>query len=186
MNNLWRELLKVWPNKHYQKPNGRVIERYKYVKRYAPLFEGLDVLDLGCNAALFAIPIIKYARMYTGVEGADKYYEQAVHTKKLLGSRVNIIKDRIENLRLENSNYRGLIVSRVLYYVSDEAIEVIQKQLLPNCKVVLMINGTRSKRVKSNSWDFWKPESGLKFLEGFETTLTKGAEKASYRIIATR
>ena len=179
-------MLSMWDGKKYQIPNARVIERYKYVKKHASLFDGLKVLDLGCNAGLFALPLIDHVEHYIGIESEPKYYNQAVMTKKVLGEKMTVLKVRIGDVDFETMDCNALIVSRVLYYLDDETIERIRTQLLPKCKVVLLINGTRPKKKKSNSWDFWKRESATTFLERFNREYEPGAEGASYRIIAER
>ena len=186
MNSQWKELMSLWHGKKYQIPNKRVIERYKYVKKCAPHFKDMTVLDLGCNAALFALLVIKYAKEYIGVEGEEKYYLQAQKTAKYLGDKVSIIRSEIESLDFSTLNVEGLIVSRILYYVSDEAIARIKQQLLPKCKVVLMINGTRKKKHKCNSWNFWKRDAGTSFLDSFDQQKEMGEEGASYRILGQR
>ena len=109
-----------------------------------------------------------------------------METEKILGDKVRIWKKGIEDIDFATVHFDGLIVSRVLYYLSDKTLQDITDYVLPTCKVVLMINGTREKKVKSNSWDFWDRNQGMKFLDSFNRELEMGAERASYRIIATR
>ena len=186
LDNRWKKLLNSWEGKKYQIPNRRVTERFKYVKKHAKKFEGLTVLDLGCNAALYALPLVDHVKGYVGVEGADKYYVQAVDTVEILGRKARVFKSRIEDLDFMQLDCDALIVSRVLYYLSDECLGRIQEQLLPKCKVVLMINGTRKKKEKRNSWNFWNCEAGVRFLRGFSCNIEKGEEGASYRILGER
>jgi len=182
---MWAMLIKKWHGKIYHVPNKRVVERYNFIKRNAKLLTGDHVLDLGCNAALFAVPIMKYADYYIGIESEEKYYRQADITQKYV-KNVLIVKEDIDAVDFTNVYCSALIASRILYYLSDKTIERIRKQLLPKCRTVLLINGMRPKKKKCNSWDFWKPSAGTKFLEGFDGKLEIGHEKASYRIVATK
>jgi len=186
MNSTWKRLLHAWNGKKYQIPNDRVMERYRYVKKHAGMFKDKKVLDLGCNAALYALPLLDYVERYIGIEGTAKYYNQAEKTKEILGDKVVVVRARIEELDLGAIDCNALIVSRILYYLDDVTLDRIQRELLPKCDVVLMINGTRPKQQKRNSWEFWHRDNGIKFLENFGMEIDMGDERASYRIMASR
>lgn len=185
---MWGKLIKEWGGKVYQVKNKRVRERMDYFKKIAPVFKGRDILEFGCNAGLFCLPLAKHAKSYTGIEKAKKYYKQALVTKKYLPPEFKFMNMTVEMfLKRESAfKYNALILSRVLYYFSDEVIEQISSKVLPKCDVVVIICGLKPKKECPNNYKFWKPSSCMEFLKDFKCEFRYDSEKAFFMIKGER
>lgn len=183
---IWSDLLKEWPGKVYQLKNSRVRERYKFVRDNAEHFRNKKVLDIGCNAALFATILADKVESYWGLEKEGKYFNQANMTVKKIGKQdIRVIKTRFGELN-HVLDVDALILSRVLYYLPDEDIEFLQDKYLPRCNVVLFICGAIEKKKRVNSWGFHNIESIFTLLKGFEIQHRWSSDRKLYMGMATR
>ena len=185
---MWSKLIKQWPGKAYQTKNKRVRERMDYFKKIAPDFKDKDILEFGCNAGLFCLPLAKYAKSYTGIEKAHKYYKQALVTGKHLPDTFKFMNISAEEFLKEEHRFKydALILSRVLYYFSEDVVEQIVERVLPRCDIVTIICGLKSKKECPNNYKFWKPSSCMEFLKDFDCEFKYDSEKAFFMIQGKR
>ena len=101
---MWDKLIKEWSGKVYQTKNKRVRERFNYFKRIASDLKDRDILEFGCNAGLFCLPLAKYAKSYTGIEKAEKYYKDE--------QQVKVLDGLIEELEQERDHYKNLKITK--------------------------------------------------------------------------
>lgn len=152
----------------YQRRNKRVIQRLKWLGKHLHLLDGLNVLEVGSNAGLFAVDICKHARYYIGMEKKENYYKQSLITMQKIdnGWFYNIgIEDFCDYdcCRIKGLDTDGIVLSRVLCYLSDKDIKVL-KSILGDCKVALVFCRSAKDR-KKNSYGFHKMENVAKFFE---------------------
>lgn len=163
--NKWSKIGKV-----YSLRNKRVIARLRWFDRHLKLLDGLRVLEVGCNSGLMAIDICKHAKFYLGLEKKETYYRQSLQT---LSHVLDSQKAHFSNLRLGEYGHNniflgstepyGIVLSRVLYYLKDNDIEVL-KNILKNCKVALVFCGSTNER-KLNKYGFQKAKNTKRFFE---------------------
>ncbi|MCP4651212.1 MAG: hypothetical protein GY853_14185 [PVC group bacterium] len=162
---LHNKLIKKW-SKHgnvYQNRNERVLQRMKWFKNAMHLIEGLDVLEIGCNAGLFAAIAKDKYKTYTGLEKKENYFKQALETQKACllhyAEFLNISLKDIIGGGFKHEEINAVILSRVLYHMYDDEIDYLKYQMLPNCRVALVICGTKGKNRTHNEYDFTKPNT---------------------------
>lgn len=135
------------------------------------------VLEFGCNAGIQGYQIAQLAASYFGVEPYDSYIKQAVRTLEFMpqdkpceffrGSLADFVK------LPQKPEYDALYCSFVLYHFNDEEVSLLKKQILPNCKLVVVANRLSTRKYQKNKHRFEKPENVIKFLKkrGFKTKL---------------
>lgn len=157
--------MRHWKGRIYQNTNKRVKQRLDWFDKVCPLLKGYDVLEIGSNAGLFAIEIAKYANSYLGIDKKEKYYDQAIVTKKQMKLGDNIQFVLIKLCDLENyEKYNAIILSRVLYHLDDEDIKILKDKILPHCKIAIVVCGSRPKAIrKHDKYHFEKAKNVKEF-----------------------
>ena len=185
---MWNKLLKKWTGKIYQTKNKRVKERYAFFKENAHIFGGKKVLDIGCNACLFTTLIAGQCKVYVGLEKEDKYYAQGAITIKDIGRKEFFIFNCSFREHLNSTAFQpnALILSRVLYYLSDDDIGDLRDRILPHVDTVLFVCGAKPKSVVRNSWAFHDPNSVMLLLKGFKIDYKWDSERVFFMGVAKR
>lgn len=182
---LHNKLINKWSKigKIYQGRNKRVVTRLRWFDKHLTLLDGLNVLEVGCNAGLFAIGICKHCSWYVGLEPKENYYKQALITKEYINHSLGLAPfhadvafffnrglkdyfDKDKNWLMPNKKLmapNALILSRVLYYLTNEDIEAL-KVILKTCKYALVFCGSAKDR-GNNKYGFHKAENVGKFFE---------------------
>ena len=118
--------------------------------RHVECLDGLDVLDIGCNAGLTTWVISQYANSVCGIERNPHYHAQALQTAKFITKPHEFLCGDLANLLPQSSfQANAAFASHVLYLLDDAAVEAIRTQLLPRCKVVLFVSREDKNRVRS-------------------------------------
>jgi len=174
----------------------RIKRRMPYFLQFADIFEGKDVLELGCNAGMYGHALAQIAKSYIGVDKGDYYVDQAKLTQKLI-ENPNVlfykgnIKDFIkQDLKGEMPTYNALFSSFALYHFSEKETDRILETVLPKCDVVVIQTRIqkRSPWKKYNPWQFNKPKQVKKYLSlaGFECEIHYPENKIMAEIIGRR
>ena len=137
---------------------------------------------------------MKHALVLIELELQEKYYKQCVVTAKSLESRhqsrVLPFNKSFKQLIEENKSCscNALYASFVLYHLSDEEIELLKTEILPNCEVVIIPNRNKERGKQKNSHHLNRPEEVAKLLSnaGFTTKIDTSFEKGYSIIIGTK
>jgi len=196
----YNELSKDW-KKHgtvYQKYD-RYTVRFPTLLKHITLFTGKNVLEVGSNAGLAGYHIAQIAKSYTGVEGENGYYNQALEIKKQIKNKdVEFMNMSVKTFMRRTA--RGTIsrpvdavfLSYVLYHFSDKEVDMFQKNVLPKVDVIIVMSryAKRNKkgRRKHNNHAFWHYNSVINYLQknGFETKWEFGPDKKFHIVIGTK
>jgi len=161
----------------------RVRIRLPHLEKFFPLFNGLTVLEPGCNAGVYTWHIAQYAKACIGVEKQKDYFRQAMVTKEYCGDNVQFLNMSVKSLirRQERGDlelgYDALFLSYVLYHFDNAEIDLFRKHVLPKCKFVMIVsrNAPRNRKGRRdhNSEKLWDHKRVMRFFEkeGFETAL---------------
>jgi len=195
----YEKIAKGWLLKAYQRWD-RLNIRLKFFAQFAPLFEGMDVLEFGCNAGMYAWEVAHYAKSVIGVDPSDRYMDQAVVTEKAIhkfNPNVSFVKRRVKGWIRDQekaiergeavATFNAMCASFAIYHLCDAEIRLIERYVLPKCELVIIQNRTK-KRTNRKKNKLWREHNGYKFeknknmvawLEknGFECELHWGPDK---------
>ena len=200
----YEKISKNWPLKAYQRWP-RLNVRLRFFSQFAPLFEGKDVLEIGCNAGMYLWEVAHHARSVVGVDPSDRYMAQAQITKKHIEKfNPNIelhkmsIKDYCREMRKGQREVttNAMYASFAIYHLADKEIDAVAEYILPKCDIVVIQNRTkkRTNRKKKKGWrthnlrHFEKNTTVVAWLEenGFECEVHWGVDKKFADIIGRR
>ena len=191
----WNALVKEWEKvgKVYQIPR-RVEYRLKFFCDHALKYlKSMNVVELGCNAGVYSIPISEVCHSYTGVEPGNliakpqfktSYFAQAQMTEKHIGKHeVHFLNMTVEgyvkatklcNKAMIVSGLVGdypyaLVMSYCLYHFSNKEVELLASDILPTMSTVIIQTRNQKRPKKHNSYKFWKSKNVVKFFmsQGF-------------------
>lgn len=196
---LHRKLIKKWKKVGpgiYQSPK-RINERMPFFLQFIGLFEGRDVLELGCNAGMYGYEIAKVATSYIGVDAGKYYIAQARQTGKHIEKQnATFIHSTVKDYVKNNINttvahsVNALFSSYALYHFSNKEIDELFYHVLPKCDIVMIQTRTqkRSKWKPYNKYKFWKPRNVSKWLQaaGFDCEIFWPTGKKFAEIIGKR
>ncbi len=142
------------------------------------VFKGQTVVDLGCNAGIVTREIAKYAAGYIGVEKNQNAYEQALETQSYItGCPGQFLKMRVKRFLLRSKEYSfdAAYAACLLYHLTSEELCLVEKLLLPRCKVVVFCS-RESKRGRDPAKNLGKLYKGYRIEEllrynGFTTQI---------------
>ena len=200
----YEKISKNWPLKAYQRWP-RLNVRLRFFSQFAPLFEGKDVLEIGCNAGMYLWEVAHHARSVVGVDPSDRYMAQAQITKKHIEKfNPNIelhkmsIKDYCREIRKGQREVttNAMYASFAIYHLADKEIDAVAEYILPKCDIVVIQNRTkkRTNRKKKKGWrthnlrHFEKNTTVVAWLEenGFECEVHWGVDKKFADVIGRR
>jgi len=144
-----------------------VRERLSWEANMAPLLKNKRVLEIGCNAGIQAIEFSKHVEQYYGIEKKEIYYNQAIITKKEFKLKnVEFVRMAVEDFALTH-NINAIVLSRVLYHLSQHEIEILIKaNILLQCDIALIFCGSKPKGDRDhNNYKFHKPKNVAKFFK---------------------
>lgn len=184
----YKRIEKTWCGRIYQAWS-KEKHRLEHFTAVAPLFEGKRVIDIGCNAGLHAVEICEYADSYLGIEAKPDYYIQALQTRKFIDHpeclfvRANAIDYIVKN----HPACDALLMSFVIYHLTDDEIEVLRKKILPGIPLLVVYNRVDRPTIK-NSWNLHEPDKMVVFLRdnGYDTEFHWGRKNLFYSIVARR
>jgi len=188
---LHKKLISQWKGKQYQNRNKRVLQRLSWFHDNAFVLRGKHVLELGCNAAILAIEVMKYAKSYVGIEKKSVYHKQALKTIEVaeLNPRfVSALKYTVQEFEEDAFKYNALILSRVLYHFSEEEVKLVEDICLPKVDIVMVVSGAEEKKgVRHNDRKFWIMQNMIDFFleNGFRLSINY-KNKKFYAGIARR
>ena len=132
--------------------------RIKHFQKYtAPLFTGMRVLDIGCNAGLQALALDGIVDKYYGLEPDPSFAAQFNETKRLIKGHAKCIQDT-------NVSINAVLASYVLYHLSDDQLRDLAANVLPQCKLVVIYTNTKTRKVRKNSYDLFNPDNVVAYL----------------------
>jgi len=148
-------------------------ERFLGMKEFLSKLTDCNVLEIGCNASLLTWSIMKYAKSYLGLDTGE-YYRQAKVTIDCLQSLWKDKKVNVAKGGLNGGDFDTLFLSYVLYWLSDEELDILEKEVLPKCKQVLILNRTKERTGMKNSRLLNRDINVMQFLNenGFNITMS--------------
>lgn len=142
------------------------------ISKYFSVFQGHDVIDIGCCSGIFSLSLTEHANSCVGVEYNPEFVRHFNRIKKDTGAPMSVyhadVKDFIVN-KSKEVKYDSVFAANVLYHLSDETIELIASEILPNCTKVLFTS-RENKPKKKNKYSLHSWQAISKFLldAGFE------------------
>ena len=193
-----------WKEKAYQRWP-RLDIRLRFFSQFAPLFEGMDVLEIGCNAGLYVWEVAHYAKSVIGIDLSDRYMGQA----QVTAQHIEKFNQNVEFLKMSTKDFcreirkgqreakvNAMYASFVLYHLSNKELAAVAEHILPHCSLVIIQNRTkeRTNRKKGKDWrehnsqHFEKNSTVITWLEeaGFECEVHWGLEKRFADVIGRR
>lgn len=146
---------------------GDVFQNWKRIKKRLPLFEknilphlaGKRVLEIGCNAGIYAWHIAPIAKSYIGIDISENYIRQATITAKYIkGAPVSFIHSSLGDFAPGEDLFDAVFASFLLYHLSDAEVEIFEKKIAPRCDV-LAVQIRAKKRWTANSFNFMNAEN---------------------------
>lgn len=140
---------------------GEVFQNWERISKWLPLFEknilphfaGKRVLEIGCNAGIYAWHIAQVARSYIGIDISENYVRQALTTAKYIqGAPVRFLRTPLSHFAYNEAHFDAVFASFVLYHLSDAEIEIFEKIIARRCDV-LAVQIRKKKREGSNSFN---------------------------------
>jgi hypothetical protein len=117
---------------------------------------GKHVLEIGCNAGMQIYDIMRYARLYTGLEPDAHYYNQLGHTVEFLYKAPQNISLRSCKLADYLQPYQQIpdafFGSNILYWLSDHELHLLRTIVLPKCDRVVVLTRMKERSVEKNSF----------------------------------
>lgn len=144
-------------------------QRYNLVKKYLPLLQGLNVLEIGANSGMMMWSIMKYASTLIELEKQEKYFQQCIITKdELHQTNVQVINKSLQTLtQINELCIDALYASFVLYHLNHQEIDILKTQILPKCKVVIIPNRQMERKSRVNQYYLNRDIEIKKLLEFF-------------------
>jgi 2-polyprenyl-3-methyl-5-hydroxy-6-metoxy-1,4-benzoquinol methylase len=155
---IYDEIASQWEGKPYQ--------NWPRLKQRLPLFEknilphlaGKRVFEIGCNAGIYAWHIAPIAKSYTGIDGSERYIRDAQITAKYIqGAPVSFIYSMLGDFAFDELSFDAVLASFLLYHLSDEEVEIFEKEIAPRCDVLAV--QIRRKAKSRNSYDFMQAKN---------------------------
>jgi len=176
----WEMLQEKWltVGEVYQEPKRGAYKLKHFIQHCIPLLKGRKVVEIGCNAGLFGVHIIKVAESYTGVEPGNRirekksapktdYFKQAQITVQYVNKpSFNIYNDLIEEYCKRDEDINTFFACFALYHFRDNEIELLKKHVWSKCDLIIILNREQYRPTKHNSYKFWKSKNVKKFFEG--------------------
>jgi len=171
----WNKISSSFDGRIYQTWH-RMKKRVKNISATSHIFNGTDLLDIGCNAGIMMMCV--NPDKYTGLEVNPEYYDQAV---------VTIKHSRIENKEIINSSFleyddsdiNSVLGCNVLYHLSEEEI-IKLRSLLDRCRSFLFTVKRKDLNRTNNTYNFHIPENVVEYVKDFKPHI---AEKSEYTMI---
>lgn len=161
---LYKELMVEWAKCGRVYAEAWIFPRLEIFKGYLDYYKGKDVLEIGCNAGVFAYEIAKHAKSYIGVEKDKDYYEQAMITAKHINhDHCGFINGDVFSVPVD-LNYNAFIGLFVLYHFSNMEVAEWKNAILPKCDTVIIQIRLEERKEKKNVYGFYKPENVICFL----------------------
>ena len=186
----WKKLEKEWEKvgKVYQEPR-RVEYRLKFFCEHAlEYLKGKAVLEIGANAGVYSYCMTKVADAVIAVEPGNKiakkpyktsYYDQLRMTGLYVDKEEKYddffpVNETVEKYcqyprECVYTCFNALVMSYVLYHLSNKEIDLLTEHILPKCGVVIIQTRNQKRPKKHNSYKFWKSDNVVKFFmsQGF-------------------
>lgn len=160
-------------------------DRLKLLDKYVDYFKNNNVIEIGSNAGMAAFSIASVAKSYIGIEPEEHYIEQANIAREYVKNKdsVKFFKGKIMDL-LE-TNFDALFASYSLYHLNDVEVAYLISDILPQCKVVIIINRAKERKVDKNKYQLWYYKNTIKLLQGcgFNTMTEWGNKKKSFYLV---
>ena len=155
----WKSLIAKWKKVG---PVYQTMERSQYRLDFASkkfnLFSGRTVLDIGCNAGIFGLEVLKYSKAYIGVEKNYRFYRQALITRRYSeNSKYKVYNMTLKRFTRTKANvfYDAVFCSYVLHQLSDKDMMVFKNIIIPKAEVIIVqtrnADGRSRKGGKPNS-----------------------------------
>jgi SAM-dependent methyltransferase len=127
---------------YYKVRSGEKKENEKpEVMKHIDVFKDKFVVDIGCNAGYITYHLAQHAREWLGVERDEHFYIQALETANFIETPGSFIHSSLEYFceELEKEyDYDAVYGANILYYLSNDALTLLQEKVLAKCDIVLM------------------------------------------------
>ena len=161
--------------------DGEVFQTWARIKKSMPHFEkvvlphlaGKRVLEIGCNAGIYAWHIAKVAKSYHGIDIGENFIRQARETAKFIqGAPTTFTVSALRDFPVETENYDAIFASYVLYHLNDAEIDLFEKKIAPRADTIA-VQIRANKRRSSNSCNLMKPANVVALFDraGFDCTI---------------
>lgn len=131
------KIAKKWKGKVYQKYN-RLKRRISLLEEHIEFFKGTSVLELGCNAGMYAWHLAPYTIKYTGLEADKHYIEQAKCTARSKDLNCTWMYDKLECIEPAYLDYDTFLASYVLHHLNEKEIQILEDMFKVCTKVAIM------------------------------------------------
>jgi len=138
----------IYEQWHRMKPRLRLFN--DEIKNY---FNNLNVIEIGCNAGLYAYEIAPKAKTYLGIEKSKMYYKQSLETLKHIKTKnVTFINKSASQYMKYNSfeNIDIFMSFNVLYHLEDKELWLLKNKVLSACTMSIIQIRKEGKKVKKN------------------------------------
>ena len=147
--------------------NEKQMIKVSYLSQYYPIFKDKTVVDIGCNAGVVTDIIAQYAKKVYGIERDSNILKEADGIKWIKDNR----KDNVEFINLsigeflkKDYKFNAAYASCVLYYLTDEEIELIETKLFPKCDLVMFVSYDIRPDLGNNKYSLGKWDNIQAFL----------------------
>jgi 2-polyprenyl-3-methyl-5-hydroxy-6-metoxy-1,4-benzoquinol methylase len=163
---IYAKLREMWKGRIYSNPcvftgNNNRMEAFRKYKKW---IRGMDVLEVGCNAGMFALEMSDVVKSYVGIEREKWYYKQALETQKLISNKdYRFICCTLADIPNDLS-FNAFVGLYVTYHFSNDDMRAFETRVLPKCNVVfLQVRTNKRKRIK-NRYGLESPRRIARFL----------------------
>jgi len=145
-----------------------------HLTQYYSLFKGKRVVDIGCNIGVVTEIIAQYAEKVYGIEKDERWIREPQK------DNVEFVNSSMGDFLIETDiDVNAAYASCVLYYLTDEEIDLIRTKLLPKCGLVIFVSYDIKPDLGNNRLMLSKWENINAFLKecGFLTEVKDKDEK---------
>lgn len=180
--NKWNKSIDVYH--HYN----TLEHRYNLIKEYLPLLHNKDVIEIGPNSGMMMWSIMKYAKSLIELEKQEIYFEQCKIThnslKSLHEGLVSIFNKSLGEVDLNNiPSFNAAYISFVLYHLNNNEIEILKRNILSRCDVVIIPNRLKERRSNINDYYLNRNSEIKKLLESCKFKVDIDDSRVGYSVV---
>jgi len=155
-----------WKGKVYERWD-RMEPRLEVFKDFVGMLKGKDVLEIGCNAGVYAYEMKDYVNSYVGIEPTPLFYNQLMETAiHLPGDKMQFVNNDVKGYvgKLSDCKFNAFVSHNVLYHLSDKSLEILKAKIFPYCDVIITSIRSCAKKMKRNTYKLYTIDNVLKYL----------------------
>jgi SAM-dependent methyltransferase len=150
------------------KEGEKKFEEKNQAMKHLNLLKDKVVIDIGCNAGYITYHIAEHAKGWIGVERDEHFYAQALETAKYIDTPGKFIHSSIKffcEFIEYRQNYDALFGSNILYYLSNDDLDLLRNNVLSKCDLVMLTSREDKPIKKWNDYSLSKHVNIQKYLE---------------------